>query len=139
MFRDSLEKRTYNKPSRNVLGEFAGYLQFCLLCQGALQNMTLSICGLLSSNGLAQAPTPIETIDWGNAIFKPLSKGVETRTSPKSLFLKTNKFFSLNALVFLEPKPICRLRNLLESLGIETSIKSIESTQSHISLVSRQN
>ena len=39
MYRASLENSTYNNPSRKVLVEFAGNLQFCLLCQGELQGM----------------------------------------------------------------------------------------------------
>lgn len=36
---------------------------------------------------------PIETLDSGNAIFKPFSNGVATNTSPKSLLRRTKKFF----------------------------------------------
>ena len=35
--------------------------------------------------GLAQFPTPMETDESGNNSFKPLSKGVATSTSPRSL------------------------------------------------------
>jgi len=69
-------------------------LQFCLLCQGALHDIISSTQGLFSSNGIAQSPTPIETLDLGNAVFKPLSKGVATSTSPKSLLRRTKKEFS---------------------------------------------
>ena len=39
--------------------ELAGKRQICLLCQGALQGIILSIFGLYSSNELAQSPTPM--------------------------------------------------------------------------------
>ena len=100
MCRDSLEKSTYYNPSRKVFGEFAGYLQFCLLCQGALHGIISSTSGLFSSKGIAQHPTPIETLDSGNAFFNPFSKGVATSTSPKSLLRRTKKFFSI-LLIFM--------------------------------------
>ena len=88
MYRDSLENSAYNNPSRKVLGEFAGNLQFCLLCQGALQEMISSMCGLFSMRGLAQSPTPMEIFALGKLFLSPFIKGVATKTSPKSLFLK---------------------------------------------------
>ena len=75
-----------------VFGEFAGNLQFCLLCQGALQEMISSICGLFCSKGLDHSPTPALIFASGNAFLRPFSSGVVTKTSPKSLFLKTKIF-----------------------------------------------
>ena len=92
MYRDSLEKSTYNNASKKVLGEFAGNLQFCLLCQGALQEMISSRCGLFSRRGLAQSPTPMEIFALGKLSLSPFIKGVATKTSPKSLFLKMKNF-----------------------------------------------
>ena len=91
IYRDSLEKRTYSRPSKNVLGELAGNLQFCLLCHGALHEMTSSKYGLFSSRGIAQFPTPIDTLELGNAVFNPFTKGVANNTSPRSLFLRIKK------------------------------------------------
>ena len=91
IYRDSLEKSTYSRPSKNVLCELAGNLQFCLLCQGALQGITSSTKGLFSSKGIAQSPTPIDTLELGNAVFNPFTKGVANNTSPRSLFLRIKK------------------------------------------------
>ena len=77
-----------------VLGELAGNLQICLLCQGALQETISSKSGLFFNKGFAQSPTPIEILDSGNALLIPLIKGVAKRTSPKSLFRRTKTFFS---------------------------------------------
>ena len=46
--------------------------------------------GLFSKSGIAQSPTPIAIFALGNDFLKPLSKGVATRTSPRSLLRRTN-------------------------------------------------
>tara|TARA_B100002019_G_scaffold269482_1_gene262278 strand:+ start:470 stop:646 length:177 start_codon:yes stop_codon:yes gene_type:complete len=51
--------------------------------------------GLFSKSGFAQTPTPIDIFAFGNDFLKPWSKGVATRTSPKSLFLRTNILLGL--------------------------------------------
>ena len=73
------------------MGELGGNLQFCLLCHGALHEMTSSKYGLFSSRGIAQFPTPIDTLELGNAVFNPFSNGVANNTSPRSLFLRIKK------------------------------------------------
>ena len=55
--------------------------------------MTSSTKGLLLIKGLAQSPTPMETKESGNTSFKPLSKGVATSTSPRSLLRRIKKEF----------------------------------------------
>ena len=48
--------------------------------------------GLLRSKGLAQLPTPYVISALGNAFLIPIAKGVDTKTSPKSLFLRIKSF-----------------------------------------------
>ena len=108
---DSLEHKIYNSPSAKVIGELAGNLQICLLCHGALQGIISSMYRLFSNNGFAQLPTPTETLDLGNPSFRPFKRGVTTSTSPKSLFLRTKKLFSLFFICLLVPMLIYRLNS----------------------------